>query len=99
MKIWSRLYSQLLAYRILDDDSSNKTDYSDQQLLKQAHLELMWAHNMFARVVDQDMVDCAIFSINAAEKRYNYLIKKIKQEHDSRQDTMVMGRLGGNGVE
>ncbi|MGS0763079.1 DUF2508 family protein [Syntrophomonas curvata] len=99
MGIWSRLYSQFLAYRILGDDRPDKQDYSDKQLLKQAHLELMCAHNMFARMLDEDMVDCAIFSINAAEKRYNYLIKQIKQERYSRKNTTMIGQLGGNGVE
>lgn len=93
MKIWSRLYRQLLACRVLYDDRRDKADYSNQELLKQAHLELMCAHNMFARVLDEDMVDCAIFSINAAEKRYNYLIKKIKQERYSRQNTAVINQL------
>lgn len=86
---WSRLYSRLRYYRVLNNDDQDKADYSNQELLKQAHLELMCAHNLFTRVVDEDMVDCAIFSINAAEKRYNYLIKKIKQEGNSRQTTVV----------
>lgn len=86
MGIWSRLLSRLLAYQILNQDRSNKDDYSDQELLKQAHLELVCAHNMFARVLDEDMIDCAIFNINAAEKRYNYLIKRIKQTHYAGSD-------------
>jgi len=51
---------------------------------------------MFARVVEEEMVDCAIYSINAAEKRYNYLYKKIKHEYNapsySRQNTMALSQ-------
>lgn len=90
---WSRLCRLILAYPTVPGENRDREDYSDQQLLKQAHMELMCAHDMFARVLDEDMVDCAIFSINAAEKRYNYLIKKIKQENYSRQQTTAISQL------
>jgi len=90
---WSRLCSLILAYRVVPDENRDRGDYSNQQLLKQAHMELMCAHNMFARVLDEEMVDCAIFSINAAEKRYNYLIRKIKQEDCFRQHATAISQL------
>lgn len=97
MRIWSRLYSCLQAYCCFNDDRLEKADLSDQDLLKQAHMELDCAYNMLSRVVDEEMVDCAIFSINAAEKRYNYLIKKIKIQHKaelrSGQETTVVSQL------
>jgi hypothetical protein len=96
MEIWSRLYSWLKTCRLLNENQLEDSDFSDRELLKEAHLELMCAHNMFARVVDEEMVDCAIFSINAAEKRYNYLYKKIKQEYNapsySRQNTTALSQ-------
>ena len=96
MEIWSRLYSQLKNCRLFNENHQENVDFSDRELLKEAHRELMCAHNMFARVVDEEMVDCAIYSINAAEKRYNYLYKKIKQEYNSesyaRQNIMVLSQ-------
>lgn len=83
METWSRLYSRLKACRLLAKNPVEKTEFSNQELLKEAHQELMCAYNMFTRVVDEEMVDCAIYSINAAEKRYNYLFKKTKQEFGS----------------
>ncbi|MDD3271073.1 MAG: DUF2508 family protein [Syntrophomonadaceae bacterium] len=83
MEIWSRLYSWLKTCRLLNENEQEKNDFSDRELLNEAHQELICAHNMFARVVDEEMVDCAIYSISAAEKRYNYLYKKIKQEYSS----------------
>jgi hypothetical protein len=97
MGIWSRLYSWLKTCRLLNENVQENIEYSDQELLKTAHQELMWAYNMFARVVDEEMVDCAIYSINAAEKRYNYLYKKIKQEYCSlaysEQNTTAISQL------
>lgn len=96
MGIWSRLYSRLKTYRLLNENDQENIEFSDQELLKEAHQELICAYNMFARVVDEEMVDCAVYSINAAEKRYNYLYKKIKQEYNapsySRQNTAALGQ-------
>jgi len=83
MQIWSRLYSWLKTYHLLNGNQQKHVAFSDRELLKEAHQELMCAHNMFARVVEEEMVDCAIYSINAAEKRYNYLYKKIKHEYNA----------------
>ncbi|MGI5911948.1 MAG: DUF2508 family protein [Syntrophomonadaceae bacterium] len=84
MQRWRSLYNRLLSYRILRDQQPQKSSYSNHDLLKQAHLDLMSAYNMFNRVIDEDMVDCAIFSISASEKRYNYLIRKIREEYYGR---------------
>lgn len=56
-----------------------KTFPSDEELLQQAHEELINAQNLFSRVDEREMVDCAIYYMKAAEVRYDYLIKKIKQ--------------------
>lgn len=96
MEIWSRLYSWFKTCRLFNENELENMEFSDQELLKEAHRELMCAHNMFARVVDEEMVDCAIYNINAAEKRYNYLYKKIKQEYNSesytRQNIMALSQ-------
>lgn len=97
MEIWSRLYSWVKSCRLFNEKEQENIEFSDRELLKEAHRELMCAHNMFARVVDEEMVDCAIYSINAAEKRYNYIYKKIKQEYCSstyyRQNTTAISQL------
>ena len=96
MQIWSRLYSWLKTYHLLSEKHQKDMAFSDRELLAEAHQELMCAHNMFARVVEEEMIDCAIYSINAAEKRYNYLYKKIKQEYNapsySRQNTTALSQ-------
>lgn|GEM_PF-572403 len=93
MGIWSRLHNWFLSCQVLNKEDQGNTDFSNYELLKQAHLEIMCAYNMFDRVVDEDMVDCAIFSINAAEKRYSYIIKSIRQEQKANNTVKENGGL------
>jgi len=55
--------------------------FSNEELLKEANQELTLARNMFSRVEDPEMVDSAIFTLKAAEKRYDYLLKEIKNKY------------------
>ena len=49
-------------------------------MIQQAHDELRQAQNLFAHLEETDMVDYAIYKIKAAEKHYDYLLKRIKQK-------------------
>lgn len=53
----------------------------DEELLREAHRAVMEAHNLLTRVQDEDMIDCAIYNLKAAEKRYDYLLRRIKEQH------------------
>lgn len=53
---------------------------SDEELLRQAHQELMDAQIRFAAVKEPELIDCAIYALKAAEMRYDYLIRRIKQQ-------------------
>lgn len=37
------------------------------------------AHSNFENVTDQDLIDCYIYEVNAAQLRYAFLLKKIKE--------------------
>ena len=39
------------------------------------------AENMFNYSDDPELVECAIFQMESARRRYNYMLKKIKQQH------------------
>ncbi|HZK87472.1 MAG TPA: DUF2508 family protein [Syntrophomonas sp.] len=49
-------------------------------MVKKAGDELRQAYQILAQVDDQDMVDYAVFTLQAAEKRYGYLLKKLKEQ-------------------
>lgn len=52
----------------------------DRAALQKAGLELRQAYQVLSEAEDADMVDYAVFTLQAAEKRYGYLIKKLKEE-------------------
>lgn len=52
----------------------------DREMVQQAGAELRQAYQVLSRVEDSDMVDYAVFTLNAAEKRYGYLLRKLKEE-------------------
>lgn len=37
------------------------------------------AHSNFENVVDPDLIDCYIYEVNAAQLRYTFLLKKLKE--------------------
>jgi len=64
--------------------SSRDQTISDEELLEQAHRELLEAHNRFSTVQEPELIDCAIYALKAAEMRYDYLIRRIKQKRATR---------------
>ena len=48
--------------------------------LKKAKLEWDNACNYFNQIIDADLIDYAIFEMEAAERKYIHLLKIIKQE-------------------
>lgn len=49
-------------------------------MIQQAGQELSQAYQVLSRVEDQEMVDYAVFTLQAAEKRYGYLLKKLREQ-------------------
>jgi hypothetical protein len=57
--------------------------FDDVKLIKLAGDDISAARNLFSRADDPDMIEWAIFSLTAAEKRYDYLLRKYKQKYYS----------------
>lgn len=56
----------------------NESGYSQDQMLDEAHQALVQAQNLFSRVDDPDMIEYAIYTMKAAEERYDFLIRSMK---------------------
>ncbi len=56
-----------------------KDDY--YKLVEQARREWQDARLRFEQIADPDLIDHAIYAIEAAEQRYVYLLKKAKEEY------------------
>ncbi len=54
-------------------------DYADD--VKKAYADLKAAENYFDNVGDPDLIDFAIYDIEAAKKKYAYMLKKARQEY------------------
>lgn len=50
------------------------------QAVAQAHREWELAEKVFETVTDPDLVDYAIYQVQAAQKRYTYLLRRAKEE-------------------
>jgi hypothetical protein len=64
----------------------------DHLLVEAARQEWKSAREYFNIVTDPDLIDHAIYALEAAEKRYVYLLKKIREEQ-------VFGKPGQEKVE
>jgi hypothetical protein len=49
--------------------------------VKRAYAEMKAAENYFDNVNDPDLIDFAIYDLEAAKKRYAYMLKKARQEY------------------
>ena len=57
--------------------------YTDE--VRQAYAEWQAAANYFDNVADPDLVDFAIFDMEAARKKYSYMLKKAREYHAERR--------------
>ncbi len=57
--------------------------YADE--VRQAYAEWQAAANYFDNVADPDLVDFAIYDMEAARKKYVYMLKKAREYHAERK--------------
>lgn len=78
MRLGAKLWSMICDHMLLQEDIISNVDMSDEAMLQEAYREMVQAQNLFSRVEDAEMIDYAVLNLKAAEKRYNYLLKKIR---------------------
>lgn len=49
--------------------------------VKRAYAELKAAENYFDNVEDPDLIDFAVYDLEAAKKKYAYMLKKARKEY------------------
>lgn len=52
----------------------------NRKILQEAGDELRQAYQILSHADEEDLVDYAVFAVKAAEKRYGYLLKKLKEQ-------------------
>lgn len=53
---------------------------SEQEMLEKARFELYCAYNIFSHIEEPDMLDWAILNLRAAEEKYNFILRRIKEK-------------------
>ncbi len=79
MKAWSKALQCMRKTWIVPAEDEVNPVLDDVQIIKQAREDVAAARNVYAQVEDPDMVEWAVYSLTAAEKRYDYLLKKYRQ--------------------
>ncbi|MDD4171936.1 MAG: DUF2508 family protein [Syntrophomonas sp.] len=80
MKAWSKVWDGIRKPWIIKAEEEPDLEIDDIKVIKMAGDEVAAARNIYAEVEDPDMVDWAVYSLTAAEKRYDYLLKKYRQK-------------------
>lgn len=78
MKIRIKCYKKIRSFCSAMQQEKNNAEFSDEKLLQQAVEDLKEAHELFYRVQEEDMVDFAVYNLKAAEKRHDFLLKRVK---------------------
>ncbi|MGR6837242.1 DUF2508 family protein [Syntrophomonas erecta] len=79
MAVWSDWFNKLWDCLVMKEEDILEGSYNDYEMVEQAKKELEQARNLFTRVEDPDMVEYAVYNLKAAEKRFDYLIKRLKK--------------------
>lgn len=77
---WRACLTSIQKWFVMDSDVSYTDRYSLDQMAREASDELKQAQDLLDRVTEPDMVEYAVYSLKAAEKRYDYMIKKIREQ-------------------
>lgn len=62
----------------LPESTPSEISLTDE--VEQARIEWQLARRYFETVTDPDLIDYAIYNLKAAERRYSYLLKQVRQE-------------------
>ena len=76
------LYYQELKADLVTLEEVDSTLEEELEIARQNWLE---ARDYFERVQDPDLIDYAIYSLGAAEAKYNYLLKEVKRLESHRE--------------
>ncbi len=75
--VWSVIAAQIVPPA---NDRTSQKEVSLLESIEQAHKEWQMASSYFEHVTDPDLIDMAIYSMDAAEKKYVYLLKMARKK-------------------
>ncbi len=81
MKVWTKVWQCIRKPWIVPDEDELNPLLDDREIIKQASEDVAAARNIYSNLDDPEMADWAVYSLTAAEERYNYLLKKYRQKN------------------
>ena len=70
----------------IEKNPKNTEENNIYELVKKAKKEWLIAQNVFNNVSEPDLIDYAIYNMEAAEKKYVYLMKQAKEIKDKKHN-------------
>ncbi|NLN86608.1 MAG: DUF2508 family protein [Syntrophomonadaceae bacterium] len=81
MRIWSRIWDNICKnWFLAGEPETGQKQIDDLAEIQTAVEEMATARSIYSEVNDPELVDWAVYSLTAAEKRYDYLLKKYRQK-------------------
>lgn len=78
---WSSLIDMVTNQLVVEDESSISKQVPDlKAAVDQARRDWIMARTYFDNVTEPDLIDHAIYCIEAAEKKYMYLLKQARSQ-------------------
>ncbi len=81
MRAWSNFWKNISWNPWIMKDKRDINHIDDVEEIKKAVEEMDQARSIYSQVDDPEMVDWAVYSLTAAEKRYDYLLKKYRRKN------------------
>jgi len=80
MKAWLTMWNGIRKPWLMRDIEEPGEPIDEIKLIQMAGEEVAAAQNIYSEVEDPDMVEWAVYKLTAAEKRYDFLLKKYRQK-------------------
>lgn len=81
MRVWSRIWNSICRNWLAPGEpETGHNQIDDLTEIKKAVEEMATARSICSQVDDPELVDWAVYSLTAAEKRYDYLLRKYRQK-------------------
>ncbi|MBO8170158.1 MAG: DUF2508 family protein [Thermoanaerobacteraceae bacterium] len=77
---WFKKILNLFNLNSWEDDNAYMIDLAADNLVEQAKKEWLAARNIFNETTEEELVDYAIHEMEAAERKFMYLLKEAKKE-------------------
>jgi len=81
------LFQRFTSWLLADPDAAEIDNHTAQMDLRQqvenAKNEWLAARFYFNNLTDPELIDYAIYTLEAAERKYMYLLKQLKSQEDS----------------